>query len=374
MSDDNDKDQKTEDPTDRRRNEAHGRGEFARSAELGVVFSLAGALCALSVGAASGGREIAQYTAGLFTQLHTIRFEGGFLPLPVYSAAKIFGIVVLPMLAASVIAALLSGGLQSGFQLTPDTLGFNLDKLNPLPGFTRLFSKATAVHGLVDFLKMLAIGFCLWLAMRNLLEDPLFSTPVEVSYLGEFIRRGTLALLSRIILVLGCVAGLSYAYEKHRTNENLMMTKEEVKEEHKQAEGNVKVKMAIRRLARRLIQRQMLKAVATADVVITNPTHYAVALKYERGVDSAPVVLAKGDNALARRIKALAAEHEVPMVENRPVARMLFATATVGEPIPAELFQAVAGILAFVYRTHRYYFHRLSARRAGFVNGEALGQ
>jgi flagellar biosynthetic protein FlhB len=118
----------------------------------------------------------------------------------------------------------------------------------------------------------------------------------------------------------------------------------------------------------------MLKAVATADVVITNPTHYAVALKYERGVDSAPVVLAKGDNALARRIKALAAEHEVPMVENRPVARMLFATATVGEPIPAELFQAVAGILAFVYRTHRYYFHRLSARRAGFVNGEALGQ
>ncbi|NDC73695.1 EscU/YscU/HrcU family type III secretion system export apparatus switch protein [bacterium] len=374
MSDDNDKDQKTEDPTERRRSEAHGRGEFARSAELGVVFSLAGALCALSVGAASGGREIAQFTAGLFAQLHTIRFEGGFLPLPVYSAAKIFGIVVLPMLAASVIAALLSGGLQSGFQLTPDTLGFNLDKLNPLPGFTRLFSKATAVHGLVDFLKMLAIGFCLWLAMRNLLEDPLFSTPVEVSYLGEFIRRGTLALLSRIILVLGCVAGLSYAYEKHRTNENLMMTKEEVKEEHKQAEGNVKVKMAIRRLARRLIQRQMLKAVATADVVITNPTHYAVALKYERGVDSAPVVLAKGDNALARRIKALAAEHEVPMVENRPVARMLFATATVGEPIPAELFQAVAGILAFVYRTHRYYFHRLSARRAGFVNGEALGQ
>ncbi len=373
MSDDNDKDQKTEEPTERRRSEAHGRGEFARSAELGVVFSLAGALCALSVGAASGGREIAQFTAGLFAQLHTIHFEGGFLPLPLYSAAKVFGIVVLPMMVATVIAALLSGGLQSGFQLTPDTLGFNLDKLNPLPGFTRLFSKATVVHGLVDFLKMSAIGFCLWLAMRNLLEDPLFSTPVEVSYLGEFIQRGTLALLSRIILVLGCVAGLSYAYEKHRTNENLMMTKEEVKEEHKQAEGNVKVKMAIRRMARRLIQRQMLNAVATADVVITNPTHYAVALKYERGVDSAPVVLAKGDNALARRIKALAAEHEVPMVENRPVARMLFATATVGEPIPSELFQAVAGILAFVYRTHRYYFHRLPARRAGLVNGEALG-
>lgn len=373
MAEDNDKDQKTEEPSEKRRSEAHGRGEFARSAELGVVFALVGALCALSVGAASGGREIAQFTAGLFSQLHTVHFEGGFLPLPVYLAAKIFGIIVLPMLVASVVAALLSGGLQSGFQLTPDTLGFNLDKLNPMPGFTRLFSKATAVHGLVDFLKMLAIGFCLWLAMRNLLEDPLFSTPVEVSYLGEFLQRGSLALLTRIILVLGCVAGLSYAYEKHHTHENLKMTKEEVKEEHKQAEGNVKVKMAIRRMARRLIQRQMLKAVATADVVITNPTHYAVALKYERGVDSAPVVLAKGDNALARRIKALAAEHEVPMVENRPVARMLFATAKVGEPIPSELFQAVAGILAFVYRTHRYYFHRLPARRASLLGEGALG-
>ena len=373
MSDDNDKDQKTEEPTEKRRSEAHGRGEFARSAELGVVFSLAAALGALSVGTASGGREISEFTTGLFSQLHTVRFEGGFLPIPVYAAAKVFGLVVLPMLVACVVAALLAGGLQSGFQLTPDTLTFNPDKLNPVPGFTRLFSKATAVHGLVDFAKMAAIGFCLWLAMKNLLEDPLFTTPVEASYLGEFIQRGTLALLSRIILVLGCVAAASYAYERHRTHDNLKMTKQEVKEEHKQAEGNTQVKMAIRRMARRLLQRQMLRAVATADVVITNPTHYAVALKYERGVDAAPVVLAKGDNALARRIKALAAEHEVPMVENRPVARLLFATGRVGEPIPAELFQAVAGILAFVYRTHRYYFHRLPARRAGLVHGEVAG-
>jgi flagellar biosynthetic protein FlhB len=122
--------------------------------------------------------------------------------------------------------------------------------------------------------------------------------------------------------------------------------------------------MAIRRMARRLAQRQMLAAVPTADVVVTNPTHYAVALKYERGVDSAPVVLAKGENAFARRIKALAAEHGVPMVENRPVARLLHSTGRVGEAIPAELFQAVAGILAFVYRTHRYYFYRLPSRRA----------
>jgi flagellar biosynthetic protein FlhB len=116
-------------------------------------------------------------------------------------------------------------------------------------------------------------------------------------------------------------------------------------------------------MARRLMQKQMLSAVATADVVVTNPTHYAVALKYERGQDKAPIVLAKGENQFARRIKALAAENGVPMVENRPVARMLYAMGEVGEAIPPELYQAVAGILAVVYRTHRYYFHRLKSRR-----------
>jgi flagellar biosynthetic protein FlhB len=116
-------------------------------------------------------------------------------------------------------------------------------------------------------------------------------------------------------------------------------------------------------MARRLMQRQMLSAVKTADVVVTNPTHFAVALKYERGKDRAPVVLAKGENRFAQRIKALAAEHGVPTVENKPIARLLFAMGKVGEAIPTELYQAVAEILAVVYRLHRYYFHRLKSRR-----------
>jgi flagellar biosynthetic protein FlhB len=116
-------------------------------------------------------------------------------------------------------------------------------------------------------------------------------------------------------------------------------------------------------MARRLLQKQMLSAVPTADVVITNPTHIAVALKYQRGTDKAPVVLAKGERLFARRIKAIAAEHDVPTVENKPVARMLFKYGKVGRPIPAELYKAVAEILAFVYKTHRYYFHQLRSRR-----------
>jgi flagellar biosynthetic protein FlhB len=128
----------------------------------------------------------------------------------------------------------------------------------------------------------------------------------------------------------------------------------------------------MRRMARRLMQRQMLSAVPTADVVVTNPTHYAVALKYERGVDEAPVVLAKGEHGFAKRIKELALENGVPMVENKPVARALFAFGKVGQPIPMELYQVVAEILAFVYRTHRYYFYRLKSRRVEADNQNRL--
>jgi flagellar biosynthetic protein FlhB len=193
--------------------------------------------------------------------------------------------------------------------------------------------------------------------------DPLFSSPVEAAYLGQFLTNATILFLSRLVLALGVVTAIGYAYEKFKTSRQMMMTKQEVKDEAKNAEGNAMAKSAMRRMARRLMQKQMLSAVATADVVVTNPTHYAVALKYERGQDKAPVVLAKGENQFARRIKAIAAENGVPTVENKPVARLLFSMGKVGETIPAELYQAVAGILAVVYRTHRYYFHRLKSRR-----------
>ncbi len=361
---DKDPDQKTEAPSEKKLQESHDRGEFAKSAELGVVFSLAAAFGALAIAGPSSARAVAEFTAGIFGQLHTVRFEAGSVPAPMLVAGKTAALALAPLLAASVVAALLSGGIQSGFRLTPDAIGFKPQKLNPISGFGRIFSQRSLVQGGIDLLKLLAIGFCLWIAARTLLADPLFTTPVEAAYLGQFIHSSALLLLARLILALGVIAAIGYGYERYKTHRDMMMTREEVKEERKQAEGSPQVKIALRRMARRLAQRQMLAAVATADVVITNPTHYAVALKYERGIDSAPVIVAKGDNALARRIKALAADHEVPLVENKPVARMLHAMGTVGEAIPAELYQAVAGILAFVYRTHRYYFFRLPARRA----------
>ncbi|RRJ97490.1 EscU/YscU/HrcU family type III secretion system export apparatus switch protein [Opitutaceae bacterium TAV4] len=358
-----DQDQKTELPSEKRLSEAHERGQFAKTPELGIVFMLAAAFGALSMACEDGARRVAEYATGIFEQLHTVRISSGLVPAPVAMGAVTFAGALAPLMIASVGAALLSGGIQTGFRVTPKALGFKPEKLNPVTGFGRVFSKTTLVHGGIDFLKVSVIAFSLWLAARTLLGDPLFTAPVETAYLGEFIHRSLMALLARLLLAMGIIAAISYAYEWFKTHRELMMTRQEVKEERRQSDGDALVKSALRRMARRLMRRQMLAAVPTADVVVTNPTHYAVALKYERGIDKAPVVLAKGDRRLALRIKAIAAEHEVPTVEDRAVARLLFATGEVGKPIPGELYQAVAGILAMVYRTHRYYFFRLKSRR-----------
>ncbi|PTX90911.1 EscU/YscU/HrcU family type III secretion system export apparatus switch protein [Opitutus sp. ER46] len=360
---DHDQDSKTEEPTEKRLNEAHDRGQFARSAELAVLFPIGALLGVFTMLIPTMSREVAEYSVAIFTRFTStpisIDTVSGMLAEMLLLSARVLGPVLLAILGAIFLAC----GVQSGFRLTPEAVTFKIEQLNVIANFNRIFSKAAFVRTGIDILKLTAIGTALWLGTRGLIYDPLFTAPVEAAYLGEFLNRATVLFLTRLLLALGVVAAISYAYEKFKTHRDMMMTREEVKEEHKQSEGDGRVKGAMRRMARRLMQKQMLADVATADVVVTNPTHFAVALKYERGKDKAPVILAKGENGFAKRIKAIAAENGVPMVENKPVARLLFAMGTVGEAIPSELYQAVAEILAVVYRTHRYYFHRLKARR-----------
>jgi flagellar biosynthetic protein FlhB len=360
---DNENDQKTEAPTDKHVSDAMERGQFARSQEISIAAILTAAFAALSMTITTMARDIGSMAVSIFSQLGTTRLQLDSAANYITQVVVTLGQMLLPILAACVVAAVLAGGLQSGFQITSKAFGFNLERINPVAGFQRLFSQATLVHAAIDMLKMIAISLVLWTVARGLMRDPIFTAPVEAAYLGQYLQRATWAFLSRLLLCLGSIAALSFAYEKYKTGQDLKMSRDEIKDERRQAEGDMFMKAAMRRMARRLMQRQMLSAVPTADVVVTNPTHYAVALKYERGVDQAPVVLAKGENGFAKRIKALALENGVPMVENKPVARALFAFGKVGQPIPMELYQTVAEILAFVYRTHRYYFYRLKSRR-----------
>jgi flagellar biosynthetic protein FlhB len=360
---DHDQDQKTEQPTEKRLSEAMDRGQFAKSHELTVLFPLAATLGVLTLTLPAVSRDLAEYSVAMFTRFAMTPVQHDTVMTQVGEAMFTFGRAIGPLLVGIVIAVLLASGAQSGFRLSPKAVGFKLENLSMVKGFGRIFSKSVFVRSGIDLLKLVAIGSALWLGARGLIFDPLFSAPVEAAYLGQFLNSATILFLTRLLFALGVVAAVSFGYEKFKTSRELMMTREEVKDERKQAEGDMHTKAAMRRMARRLLQKQMLSAVKTADVVVTNPTHFAVALKYERGVDKAPVVLAKGENRFAQRIKALAAEHGVPTVENKPVARLLFAMGKVGDAIPAELYQAVAEILAVVYRTHRYYFHRLKTRR-----------
>lgn len=360
-----DQDSKTEQPTGKRLSEAFDEGNFAQSQDVNVAFSIAAAFVAILFAAPGVASQVADTGAYILGHLHRFEISTSAFADWFGRGAGLLGSLAFPFVASAMAAGIIASGLQTGFRPTPKVLGVKWERLNPINGFQRVVSKQVLVQLGVDLLKLAALVFVLHGAVRRILDDPIFYTPVDVSHVGGFINDTTLFVLVRITVACAVIAVISYAYQWRKTRRGLMMTREEVKQERKNAEIDPHVKSAQRALARRILQRQMLQAVPTADVVVTNPTHFAVALKYERGRDRAPVVLAKGRDHFARRIKELALQHEVPMVENKPVARALYKYGQVGREIPAQLYQVVAEILSLVYRTHRYYFHRLKARRLG---------
>jgi flagellar biosynthetic protein FlhB len=315
------------------------------------------------------GRHVLEQTAsisvGIFGHLGTylVRPEAA-ATWPAMAVSFLLKLL-MPISGACLFASVLLGGVQSGFRVTPKVLELNFDRLDPAAGFQRLFSMQGFVRVLLDAVRIVVVAWVIWSGIDKVMADPIFRVPVPVARLGEFIADASMILLWRCVLALGVVAGINYVYQWQTVRNQLMMTKQEVRDEMKQTEGDPKIKSALRALARRILQRQMLKAIETADVVVTNPTHFAVALRYDRENESAPVVVARGEQAFARRIKAVATQLGVPIVENPPVARMLYKFGAVGKPIPSNLYRAVAEILAFVYRTYRDYFRELNRRRRG---------
>lgn len=362
---DSDKSSKTEQPTAKRLADAFQEGNFAKSQDVGIAFGLASAFCVILFAMPGVALRVGAFGQTVFGQLGEFEITPTAFVRGFTEAIGMMGQVLTPILGSALLAGVLAAGLQSGFRLTPKAIGMKWNRLDPSKGVQRIISAQVVTTFFIDLLKLSAMAAILYAAIRRLLKDPIFYTPVDVTHVGQFLADSTLYVLIRLVIACGAIAIISYTYQWRKTRKDLMMTREEVKQERKNAEIDPHVKGAQRALARRLLQKQMLEAVPTSDVVVTNPTHFAVALKYERGRDRAPVILAKGQDVFARRIKELAAKHEVPMVENKPVARALYKYGQVGKEIPAQLYQVVAEILGFVYRAHRYYFHRLKARRMG---------
>jgi flagellar biosynthetic protein FlhB len=348
--------EKTEQATPRRLEEAIKRGQIARSAEVQTVFVLVGALAAMTF----AGREIWQQFVSVMVMslghLHdtTITMDSlqGYGISGVFVLSKCLGPIVL----ATALAGLVAGGIQNRFNSASEALTPNWNRINPVEGFQRLFSVRMFVPTLVGIVKFVFIMAVTWSEIRNIMNDPVFTSAVSAWRLAQFLGQTTLQIFLRVCLGLFVIAAADYAYQFWRTSRDLMMTKQELKDEMKNSEVNQQVKSA-RRKRRMASKAKALAEVPMADVIVTNPTHIAIALRYDRKTMRAPKIVAKGIRLNAEKIREIAQQHQVPILENKPLARMLFKHGRVGGEIPAELYAAVAEILAWVYRVNRYRYY-----------------
>ena len=259
-------------------------------------------------------------------------------------------LIMLPFMAFGFVVTLLVSIVQVGWKVSTKPMKPELSKLNPLNGFKRIFSKDSLFELVKSILKIVIIIYIAYTSIKDNANDLFALYDLGLNQAVALV--GTLIINTGIkISIVYLVIGLAdFIYQKHKFNEDMKMTKQEVKDEYKNTEGDPQIKGRQRRKMQEVSQKRMMQDVPKADVVITNPTHFAVALKYEAEVSSAPVVLAKGEDYLAQKIKEVARENKIEIVENKPLARMLYHNVDVGAEIPPELYQAVAEVLAAVYK------------------------
>ena len=358
-----DKASKTEEPTQKRLGDAKNKGQFAKAPEISMTLTLlAGLLCILFFAPAKAALLL-EFTKGLFENLESIRLNQEGVAYTLTESFWQLSFTVWPIMACCFFAAFVAEGFQTKFSYTPGAMKPKLSKFNPISGAKKIFGlKGLKAFG-IDFLKFCAIGTVVWFTLLIFLDHPIFYAPIPIQEVLVFIYKLFLVMFTIVVLFLLIIAVINFIIKKKEHAEELKMTKQEVKDERSSKEIDPEIKKKQRQRAAELLSQAGMEAVSTADVVVTNPTHFAVALKYEKGTDSAPVVVSKGYDMVARRIKAIAIEYEVPMVENKSLARTLYALGDIGKAIPVELYQVVAQLLADVYQKHSYYFHRLKARR-----------
>jgi len=349
---------KTEQATPKKLEEAFNKGQFARSPEVQTAFVLLAALGALTLSGREMWHIMADTEVSVFSHLHDTPLAASVMQGYASNGALVFGRCVWPVLAATMTAGLLAGGIQTRFRASPEALTINWARLNPMEGFKRVFSMRAAVPTAISAVKFTIITALSYDVVKTVLADPIFHSSVDVVRISQFMAESSFKIITRVAMALVVLAGADYGYQFWRTNQDMKMTKEEIKDETKNSEGNPQVKAQQRRKRKAMTKRKMLAEVPKADVVLINPTHIAVALRYDRKTMRAPKIVAKGTRLNALRIREIAAEHQVPIVENKPLARLMFKYGRVGGEIPAELYAAVAEVLAWVYRVNAYRYYR----------------
>lgn len=342
--------ERTEEATQQRRDDFRKRGQVAQTKELGsVLVLLTSALLFWFL-----GRFFLQQVSEIVTQslgpylLDAARGDD-YTPAILFVVKK--GLMVAaPLLGLLYIMSIASTVIQVGFLNNEEAMEFNLERLNPVEGFKRILSLKAIVEGLKSVLKVVLIVAVVALLVKDQIVKVPMLLSLSINQLVVFMGDLTIRLLGGVGIFMAVIAAADYFFQRWQLEQQMRMTKQEVKEEHKSREGDPMIKARIRRIQREMANKRMMADVPKADVVITNPTHIACALKYDPATMPAPILIAKGADKVAEKIKEIARANNVPVMENKPLARTIFKTMKIGHVIPRELFTAVAQVLSYVYK------------------------
>jgi len=341
---------KTEAPTPRRRYEARLEGQVARSMELNSALVLLSALLLIKFTGPNLAESMRKVATNSFNSFPKGDIAVGDITAHLVRILLEVGAAVAPLFIGVAVVGFAASAMQVGLVISGKPLQVKGERLNPLSGIARMFSVRSLVELVKSIAKVAIIGYIVFSFLRD--RYPEIARLAGGSYAETCRAIGGLTweLLLRAAIALFIIAAADYMFQRHQVEKQLRMTKQEVKDDLKRTEGDPLVKGRIRQRQREAAQRRMMHEVPKADVVVTNPTHYAVALKYDSEKSPAPIVVAKGRDLVARRIREIAEESDVPIVENVQLARALYASVEIGDQIPDSLYQAVAEILAYVYR------------------------
>lgn len=343
--------EKTEQPTYKKIKDARDKGQIAQSKDLNGAVTLLAVFVAFSFFSdfyIDNMFAFYRYTMDLTAdtaRLFSTNEIGLFFNETIWFILK----MSLPLLLTALVLGVLVSYIQVGFLFTTETLKPKFDKINPMKGLKNMFSS----RSLVEMVKSIAKAVLLMLVSLSYINDNLrkllITLELELGPIVAVLWELVFGVVIRCAILLFVIAIFDFAYKKWKNKKELMMTKQEVKEEYKQSEGDPQLKSKIKEKQRALAMSRMMQEVPKADVIITNPTHFAVALKYDSNLGDAPIVTAKGQDLIAQNIKKIAGENNVPIVENKPLAQTLYRTVDIGSFIPADLYEAVAEVLAYVY-------------------------
>lgn len=341
---------KTEEATGKKKSEARQKGQVAKSKEVNLTFTLLASTMAIAyVGAYAFNSMKNMFGLFLTNYLNSSLDYISLFNILSLVLLKL-AMILLPMILPIMIFGIVSNYIQAGFLFTTEVLKPDIAKLNPISGFKRMFSARSSMELLKDTGIVLIVGYVGYNYVKNNLTELLSTATVNINSVPDIFKSLTVGIFFKITLIMIVISLADYIFQRRQYNKELKMTKQEVKEEAKQQEGDPQIKGKIRQKQRQMASRRMMSQVPDATVVVTNPTHIAIALRYAEGENAAPVVVAKGADYLALKIKQIAKENDVPIIENKPLARLMYQEVELDSEIPVEMYQAIAEILALVFK------------------------